>query len=36
MMLRFRAGKGGDDRDVPLSTRLLDVLRAYWQEARPS
>jgi integrase/recombinase XerD len=35
MMLRIRAGKNGHDRDVPLSARLLGVLRAYWQEARP-
>jgi len=34
LMLRIRAGKGGDDRDVPLSARLLAVLRAYWHAAR--
>ena len=35
LMLRIRAGKNGHDRDVPLSARLLGVLRAYWREARP-
>ena len=35
LMLRIRAGKNGHDRDVPLSARLLAVLRAYWHEARP-
>ena len=35
MMLHIRAGKNGHDRDVPLSARLLGVLRAYWQAARP-
>ena len=34
-LIRVRAGKGGHDRDVPLSPRLLTVLRAYWHEARP-
>src|SRR5213592_650319 len=36
LLIRVRAGKGGRDRDVPLSARLLAVLRAYWQEARPA
>src|SRR5437899_9942369 len=35
LLIRVRAGKGGHDRDVPLSPRLLTVLRAYWHEARP-
>ena len=35
LLLRVRAGKGGHDRDVPLSPRLLTVLRGYWHEARP-
>jgi integrase/recombinase XerD len=35
LMLRIRAAKNGHDRDLPLSPRLLGVLRAYWQEARP-
>jgi site-specific recombinase XerD len=35
MVLIVRQGKGAKDRLVPLSVRLLDVLRAYWREARP-
>ncbi|MGH7645494.1 MAG: tyrosine-type recombinase/integrase [Gemmatimonadales bacterium] len=35
LRIRVRAGKGGRDRDVPLSARLLTVLRTYWQETRP-
>jgi integrase/recombinase XerD len=31
-----RAGKGRKDRLVPLSPRLLDVLRDYWRCARPT
>lgn len=34
MMLRVRHSKG-HPRDVPLSTRLLSVLRAYWRAKRP-
>jgi hypothetical protein len=35
MMIRIRAAMGGHDRYVPLGERLLAVLRAYWQRARP-
>ena len=31
MMLRITHGKGGVDRDVPLSPRLLETLREYWR-----
>lgn len=34
-VIRIRAGKGGHDRDVPLSERLLEALRGYWNETRP-
>jgi site-specific recombinase XerD len=36
MVLNIRQGKGKKDRLVPLSPRLLDALRAYWQENRPA
>jgi site-specific recombinase XerD len=35
MMLRVEKGKGGVDRDVPLSNELLETLRAYWRWMRP-
>jgi len=35
MMLRINQGKGRKDRYVPLSKKLLGVLREYWQAARP-
>lgn len=35
MVLHVRQGKGAKDRIVPLSLRLLEELRAYWQQARP-
>jgi Phage integrase, N-terminal SAM-like domain/Phage integrase family len=35
MLLRVRAGKGDKDRDVMLSPRLLDTLRAYWRQRPP-
>lgn len=35
MMLRVEQGKGQKDRYVMLSPQLLEVLRAYWQVARP-
>jgi integrase/recombinase XerD len=35
MVIRVEEGKGRKDRYVMLSPRLLDVLRDYWQIARP-
>ena len=35
-LLRVVDGKGGKDRVVPLSPRLLQTLRAYWAEVRPA
>jgi integrase/recombinase XerD len=35
MVVLVRQGKGAKDRLVPLSARLLEVLRAYWREYRP-
>jgi len=36
MLIRVEQGKGGKDRYVPLSPRLLEVLRRYWRGCRPS
>ncbi len=36
MVLRVDQGKGGKDRYVMLSPRLLDALRSYWKVARPN
>jgi len=36
MMLRIACGKGRKERLVPLSPRLLQLLREYWREYRPS
>lgn len=35
MLIRVRLGKGAKDRYVPLSPRLLEVLRAYYRQQRP-
>jgi len=35
MMIRIQQGKGSRDREVPLSPRLLETLRAYWRWMKP-
>ncbi len=35
MLIRIRHGKGGRDRDVPLSPKVLETLREYWRWMRP-
>lgn len=35
MMLRVRCGKGRKDRDVPLPSLLLEMLREHWRRERP-
>jgi integrase/recombinase XerD len=35
MVIHIRQGKGGRDRDVPLSPKLLDALREYWRWKKP-
>jgi hypothetical protein len=33
MMIRIEQSKGNRDRDVPLSPKLLELLRTYWRKA---
>jgi site-specific recombinase XerD len=35
MVIRIRHGKGGKEREVPLSPKLLEQLRAYYQSVKP-
>ena len=35
MVIRVEPGKGGKDRYVMLSPKLLDMLRNYWDRTRP-
>jgi integrase/recombinase XerD len=35
MIIRVVAGKGGKDRDLPLSSALLETLLEYWQWRKP-
>ena len=35
MQLRVREGKGGKDRYVPMSARLVAILREHWRALRP-
>jgi integrase/recombinase XerD len=35
MMIRVEHGKGGADRDIPLSPVLLETLREYWRWKKP-
>ena len=36
MMVRINQGKGGRDREVPLSPTLLQTLRVYWRWMQPT
>jgi integrase/recombinase XerD len=35
MVIHVRQGKGARDRDVPLSTKVLEALREYWRQNKP-
>ncbi len=35
MVVHIHRGKGGKDRDVPLSPKLLETLREYWRWMKP-
>ncbi len=35
MLIRIQQGKGGKDRDVPLSPKALETLREYWRWMKP-
>jgi site-specific recombinase XerD len=35
MIIRVQRGKGGHDRDLPLSPALLETLREYWRWKKP-
>ncbi len=35
MLIRIQHGKGGRDRDVPLSPKTLETLREYWRWMKP-
>jgi site-specific recombinase XerD len=35
MLVCVRQGQGGKDRLGPLAERTLELVRAYWQRARP-
>jgi integrase/recombinase XerD len=35
MVIHVRKGKGNRDRDVPLTPKLLETLRAYWRWRKP-
>src|SRR6516165_8284642 len=35
MVIHICKGKGGKDRDVPLSPKLLETLREYWRRTKP-
>lgn len=35
MVIHVRQGKGSRDRDVPMTTKLLQALREYWRWKRP-